>query len=319
MVDLSLKICGQSTSPIEICDVTSSTAFEQVTDSVQEPPGSVQCAEPWQRTKAEENKQGTKTAPKTIVFIHGMLFTPLCWQQWISYYQAKGYKCIAPAWPGRDKPIETLRNNHPDAQLGKLTLADVVEHYTKIIKGLDEKPILIGHSMGGLIVQILLQRDLAAAGIAIDSSPPKGVFNLKWSFLKANWPIFSPFVSRDEPYYIPFEHFQYAFVHTLPLEEQRAAYEKYVIPESRNVAWGALSDVAKVDFKKQHPPLLLIAGSDDNIIPASLNTANYRKYEQSPGITDFKEFAGRTHFIIGQKNWEEVANYIVSWLNEKGL
>lgn len=256
---------------------------------------------------------------KTIVFLHGMFMTPLCWEQWVNYFQAKGYKCIAPAWPGRDKPIDTLRKNHPDPQVGKLTLSDVMEHLANTIKKLDEKTILIGHSMGGLIVQILLQMNLATAGVAIDSAPPAGVFTTKWSFLKSNWPMITPFVSRHEPRHMSFEDFQYAFVNTLPLAEQQAAYEKYVVPESRMVPRESLGGIAKINFKKQHAPLLLIAGSDDNIIPPSLNKANYEKYRQSSSVTDFKEFAGRTHFIIGQTGWEEVADYVLTWLNDKGV
>ena len=256
---------------------------------------------------------------KTIVFVHGMFVTPLCWEGWVNYFQAHGYPCVAPAWPGRDQPVSTLKNNHPDPQLGRLTLAEVIAHHVRIIQGLDEKPILIGHSMGGLITQILLQRDLAAAGVAIDSGPPLGVLTTKLSFFKVNWPVINPFVSATEPYYMPFEAFQYAFVNTLSLEEQRAAYDNYAVPESRQVGRGALSNLAKVDFKQARAPLLLIAGSADNIIPPSLNRTNYEKYKASPSVTDFKEFAGRTHFIIGQKNWEEVADYVRSWLSRQGL
>jgi pimeloyl-ACP methyl ester carboxylesterase len=256
---------------------------------------------------------------KTIVFLHGMFMTPLCWEQWVNHFQAKGYKCIAPAWPGRDKPIDSLRKNHPDPQVGRLTLSDVIEHLANTIKKLDEKPILIGHSMGGLIVQILLQKNLATAGVAIDSAPPAGVFTTKWSFLKSNWPMITPFVSRHEPRHMSFEDFQYAFVNTFPLAEQQAVYERYVVPESRMVPRESLGGIAKIDFKKQHAPLLLIAGSNDNIIPPSLNKANYEKYRQSFSVTDFKEFAGRTHFIIGQTGWEEVADYVLTWLNDKGV
>ncbi len=256
---------------------------------------------------------------KTIVFVHGMFMTPLCWEQWVNYYQAKGYQCLAPAWPGRDQSIDALRKNHPDPQLGKLTLTHIVEHFTGVIGKLGDKPVIIGHSMGGLIVQILLQRDLAAAGVAIDSAPPAGVFTTRFSFLKSNWPMINPLISGHEPRQMSFEDFQYAFVNTLPLAEQQAAYNKYVVPESRMVPRESLGGIAKVDFKKPHAPLLLTAGSDDNIIPAPLNKANYEKYRPSASITDFKEFAGRTHFIIGQKGWEEVADYTLAWLNDKGV
>jgi alpha-beta hydrolase superfamily lysophospholipase len=196
-------------------------------------------------------------------------------------------------------------------------LGRVLEHFADTIKTLDEKPIIIGHSMGGLAVQLLLQRDLAVAGVAIDSAPPMGVFTTKWSFLKSNWPHITPFVSQNSPIEMTFERFQYTFVNSFPLAEQRAAYERYVVPESRRIPRNSLT--ARVDFKKSHPPLLLIAGSADNIIPVSLIKSNYAKYKRTSSVTDFKEFAGRTHFIIGQKNWEEVAEYILAWLNEKGV
>lgn len=248
---------------------------------------------------------------KTIVLIHGMYMTASCWEQWVGYYQAKGYQCFAPAWPGRDRPVDVLRQRHPDPQLAKLTLSQVVEHYRRFVGTLAEKPILIGHSMGGLAVQILLQEDLAAAGVAIDSAPPAGVFTLQWSFLKSNWPHITPFASLNNPIEMTFERFQYTFVNTVPLAEQRAAYDAYVVPESRRVPRESLT--ARIDFKRPHPPLLLIAGSADHIIPASLNKSNYAKYKQSPSVTGFKEFPGRNHFIIGQKNWEEVADYALEW------
>ena len=137
--------------------------------------------------------------PTTIVFVHGMYVTPLCWEPWVAYCQAQGYTSLAPAWPGRERPIETLRRHPLDPQLGRLTLGDVVGHFTKTITALDERPVLVGHSMGGLVVQLLLQRDIAAAGVAIDSAPPRGVFSTKWSFLRSNWPHITPFVSQAVP------------------------------------------------------------------------------------------------------------------------
>jgi len=248
-----------------------------------------------------------------------MYMTPLCWEHWLDYFQAKGYHCIAPAWPGRDKPVETLRKSHPDPQLSTLTLSQVIVHYVILIKILDEKPILIGHSMGGLVVQLLLQKYVGIAGVAIDSAPPQGVFTTELPFLRSNWPHINPFVSQASPIQMTLERFQYTFVNNLPLEIQQSAYERYVVPESRRVPAQSLTKVAAINFSNPHPPLLLVAGSNDHLIPASLNQTNYKKYKRSPSITDFKEFAGRTHFIIGQPGWEEVAGYITAWLDEKGV
>jgi pimeloyl-ACP methyl ester carboxylesterase len=254
---------------------------------------------------------------KTIVFIHGMFMTPLCWEHWIERFQAKGYRCVAPAWPGRDAPIDLQRKNHPDPSLGKLKLRDVVEKIASAIGELKEKPVLIGHSMGGLVVQLLLQRDLALAGVAIDPAPPQGVFTAKWSFLRANFPAINPFVPVTRPVEMTFENFQYAFVNTLPPAEQRAAYDRYVVPESRGVPTQSLTSVAKVDFSKPHPPLLITAGEQDHIVPASLNRTNYQKY-RGPSITEFKEFPGRDHFGIGERGWEEIADYSLAWLEKVG-
>lgn len=248
---------------------------------------------------------------KTIVFIHGMFMTPLCWEKWIPYYEARGYRIFAPAWPGRDKSVEELNKAHPDPELAKLKLNHIVDHLENFIKGLEEKPALIGHSMGGLVVQLLLQRDIAAGGVAIDPAPPAGVFTTEFSFLKANFPAINPFlISR--PVKMSFEHFQYAFVNTLPLEEQRAAYDRYVVPESRNVPISSLSAAGRVDFKRLRRPLLITAGEKDHIIPASLNRSNYEKYH-GPAVTDFKQFTGRDHFLIGSRGWEEVAEYCLQW------
>ena len=251
---------------------------------------------------------------KTIVLIHGMFMTPLCWEKWIPYYEAKGFRVLAPAWPGRDKPVEELRAAHPDPELAKLKLNHIVDHMEAYIKGLDEKPAIIGHSMGGLVVQLLLQRDLAVAGIAIDPAPPAGVFTTEFSFIKANFPAINPFL-LSQPVQMTFERFQYAFVNTLPLDEQRDAYDRFVVPESRGVPTSSLVAAGKVDFSKLRRPLLITAGEKDHIIPASLNRSNYQKYK-GPSVTDFKEFAGRDHFVIGEHGWEEVADYCLTWLEK---
>ncbi|MBC7876723.1 MAG: alpha/beta fold hydrolase [Anaerolineales bacterium] len=249
---------------------------------------------------------------KIIVLIHGMFMNSRCWEKWIPYYESKGFRVLAPAWPGRDKPVEELNAAHPDLELAKLKLNHIVDYMESFIKGLDEKPAIIGHSMGGLAVQVLLQRDVAIAGIAIDPAPPAGVFSTEWSFVKSNFPATNPFL-LSKPVKMIFEHFQYAFVNTLPLDEQRAAYDRYVVPESRGVPTSSLGAAGKVDFNKLRRPLLITAGQNDHIIPPSLNKTNYQKYK-GPSVTDFKKFAGRDHFLIGSKGWQEVADYCLNWL-----
>ncbi len=248
----------------------------------------------------------------TIVFIHGMYMSSLCWENWVTYFSTRGYQCLAPAWPGRDRPVEALRNQDHDPQLANLTLNDVVRHYAGVIHSLPVKPVLIGHSMGGLVVQLLLQNEEVAAGVAIDSAPPMGVLTTAWPFLKSNWPHINPLVRLGNPVEMSFARFQYTFTNDMPLKAQHAAFDRYVVPESRRVPRQSLG--ARVDFRRAHAPLLLIAGSNDHLIPASLNRTNYARYKASPSQTDYKEFAGRTHFIVGQEGWEDVAGYIDGWL-----
>ena len=251
------------------------------------------------------------------VFIHGMYMTPLCWEHWIDYYQSKGRHCLAPAWPGRDAPIETLRRNHPDPALGRLKLRDVVDHMETFIKSLSGKPVVIGHSMGGLVAQLLLQKDLAAAAVAIDPAPPQWVITASWPFVKANFPHINPLVPVTRPVEMSFPRFQYCFVNTLPEDQQRAAYDRYAVPESRGVPTQTLTSVAHIDFKKPHAPLLITGGERDHLIPASLSRATYRRYAANGSVTDLKVFPGRDHFVIGEPGWQEVAEFVLSWLDQK--
>lgn len=253
---------------------------------------------------------------RTIAFIHGNFVGKHCWDLWAARCQARGYRTVQIAYPGRDKPVQALKQNLSDPALGKLTIGEAIDHHVQVLRSLPEKPVIIGHSFGGLLTQLMLQRDLGVAAVAIDSVPPQGVLALKWSFFRSLWPVLNPLIPASKPYYMTFEHFQYTFVNTLPLAEQRAAYDAQVVPESRRLARGGLSRAARIDFKRIHAPLLMIAGEKDHIMPASLNRANYERYKQSPSITDFKEFPGRDHYIIAERGWEEVADYALDWATQ---
>jgi alpha-beta hydrolase superfamily lysophospholipase len=253
---------------------------------------------------------------RTIVFIHGMYMNARCWEHWVPWFEKKGFRCLAPDWPGRDAAPAALRAAHPDPRVAELTLTTVLHHFDSIIRLTREKPILVGHSMGALAAQLLLQGGVASAAVAIDSAPPLGVLTPRWSFHRSNWPHITPFKRLDVPVEMTPKRFRYTFVHTMSSDEQQAAYERYVVPESRRVPRETLTRTARVDFKAPHPPLLLIAGSEDHIIPPSLNRTNFRRYTDTGSVTTFKEFAGRTHFIIGQENWEEVAQFVCDWVEE---
>jgi pimeloyl-ACP methyl ester carboxylesterase len=255
---------------------------------------------------------------KTIILIHGAWMTHSCWESFAHFLKKGGYRVLAPAWPYKEKPISEQRKN-PDPRLGTLGIKEIVDHYAKIIEKEKEPPILIGHSFGGLFVQMLLDRGLGAAGIAIDPAPPKGIFSFYPSVIwSLRLPLLTPLAWRKVLHW-PFKHFQYAFVNTMPLEAQRIAYDNFTVPESGRIFWqealSPLINVARVNFKNnQRAPLLIIAGSKDHIVPAIINRSNFKKYRNLNAKTSFKEFPGRGHWIIAEPGWEEVAAYSQNWI-----
>jgi pimeloyl-ACP methyl ester carboxylesterase len=255
---------------------------------------------------------------KTIVFITGAFVSHTCWDEWKLYFESKGFVCIVPPWPCKNNSASALRNKQPhDRDLAALTLSELIEYYAKIVKDYPIKPIIIGHSLGGLITQILVNRELAAAGVAIHSAPPSGVIPYEFSFLKAGWKALGIFTSLKKTYLMSFKDWQFAFVNGMPLTIQQESYERFTIPESKTVVRGGLTSAARVDFEKAHAPILLTSGDKDNIIPASLNYRNAEKYKKNGSVTDYKEFKGRNHFVLGQPTWKEDADYIFDWINKQ--
>jgi pimeloyl-ACP methyl ester carboxylesterase len=254
---------------------------------------------------------------KSILFVTGAFVSNSCWDEWRTYFEKRGFTTAAPAWPFKNGTAAELRKRQPDdTDLAALTLNQLVDHYANAAKGFPEKPIIIGHSLGGLITQIMINRDLGAAGVAIHSVPPLGIIPYEFSFLKGGWKSLGIFTSMKKTYMMSFKDWQYAFVNGMPLDEQHAAYDKFTIPESKTVARGGLSSAAKVDFNKAHPPLLITAGSTDNIIPAHLNARNFKKYAKTDSILEYREFPGRNHFVLGQPGWEGDAEFVLNWLNK---
>jgi pimeloyl-ACP methyl ester carboxylesterase len=257
------------------------------------------------------------TAP--IVFIHGMFMTPLCWEGWEARFREAGRSVTAPAWPFHEGSVTDLRAKQPDPGLGALGLSDVVDAMTTAVESLPEKPVLVGHSMGGLVAQLLLARGVASGVVAIDSAPPSGVFTTQPSFLKANWPMINPLHPVHEPHMITLEEFAYGFANTLEPVDQAAAYERYAVPESRLIPRDSLGHAGHLDFSAPHQPLLLISGGDDHIIPAALNEHNFTHYRDADSVTELKEFPGRDHLTIVEPGWEDVADFALDWLVKQGL
>jgi pimeloyl-ACP methyl ester carboxylesterase len=250
---------------------------------------------------------------KTVMFIHGAWLTPASFDLFRTRYEGQGYTCVAPAWPYDDRPIAELRRSSPP-ELAKLSIAQIVDHYAKAIQALPEEPILIGHSFGGLIVQLLLDRGLGAAGVAISPAPPRGVL----AHPLAVWTSRSVFLSWNGwNRVLPMSQkgFNEGFGNLLSPAEQRAAYERHVIPTPGRIFFqAALGLGTGVNFgNADRAPLLLTAAEKDRTVPLPMVRANFKKYRRPSAVTAFKTFPNHSHWLIQEPEWHEVADYAIQW------
>ena len=249
-----------------------------------------------------------------ILFVHGAWVNGRCWDSFRGRYAARGYTCHAPSWPHDERPVEELRAS-PDPALAGVGIGEIVAHYKAKAEELGGKPILIGHSFGGLFVQRLVSMGLGCAAVAIDSAPPFGVLP-SFDALRAAFPVIKVPGHWKKVLTMSEDDFGATFANGVPPEERAAAYAQYVVPTPGRVyaqaTWSP--KLVKVDFKKQDRcPLLLVAGGEDKTISPSMNRANHGKYVAGP-VTDFHEFAGRSHFLIAEPGWEEVADHVIDWV-----
>jgi pimeloyl-ACP methyl ester carboxylesterase len=257
--------------------------------------------------------------PDSIVLIHGLWMTPRSWEKWVQHYEGKGYRVIAPAYPGLEVEVEALRED--PSPIEALTVPGVVDHLEGIIGGLDKPPIIMGHSFGGLFTQILLDHGYGAAGVAIDSVPAEGIKVVPVSQIRASFPVLRNPANRHKA--VPFtpEQFHYAFANTLSEEESAEVYERYHVPAPGGFLWGGVlanftpgHQDTYVNFRNEdRAPLLFIAGGDDNLVPPAVNESNVKHYRHTKSVTDYKEFPGRSHYTVGQDGWKEVADYALEW------
>ncbi len=263
-------------------------------------------------------------APDTIVLIHGFWVTPRSWEDWIARYESRGYRVLAPAYPGFEVEVEAL--NRDPSPIEALTVPAVVEHLEAVIGELDSPPILIGHSAGGTFVQILLDHGFGAAGVAINSAPTEGVRALPLSQLKSTFPVFKNPANRHRAVGLTHEQWQYAFTNTFSEEDSRALYERYAVPASGGILWGIVlanfepgHQDAWVDYKNDdRAPLLFISGSEDHLMPPSVQRSNAKHYKSNT-ITEIKEYEGRPHLLPAYDGWEEVADYALTWAADHAL
>ncbi|GAA0404245.1 hypothetical protein Acor_24290 [Acrocarpospora corrugata] len=258
------------------------------------------------------------TAPDTIVLIHGFWVTPRSWEHWITHFEAKGFRVLAPAYPGFEAGVEAL--NADPTPIEQVTIPQIVESLETLIGGLDQPPILMGHSAGGVFTQILLDHGYGAAGVAINSAPTEGVAVVPLSQLKATFPVLKNPANRHKAVAFNHDQWHYAFTNTFTEEESRALYERYAIPASGSIFWeSALATLQPgrqgswVDYHNDdRAPLLFISGELDHLMPPKVQQSNARHYKSST-VTEIKEYAGYSHLLPAQEGWQEIADYALDW------
>ncbi|WP_345143835.1 alpha/beta hydrolase [Flavobacterium ginsengiterrae] len=252
---------------------------------------------------------------KTIVFITGAFTSNSCWENWIVFFESQGYKTTAPPWPYKNESATILRTKNND-KIASTRLGDLLDYYTEIIETLSEKPILIGHGYGGLLTQLLVEKDLALCAVCIHSFAPKNICTGKFSFYNRIWSSLGFFTSTQKSHLITFKEWQDFFVNCLLLDEQKSSYTKYVVPESKLLIRDLYSAKAKINFRKKHVPLLFLTGSDDELIPQKLAYCNYKMYKNMHSLTCYKECKNTNHLVLIQPDWKETADCIADWLNK---
>lgn len=255
-----------------------------------------------------------------IVLIHGMWMTPRSWDFWVDHYADRGYRAIAPGWPGVKDPAETRRD--PSALKG-LNIKKCMDHYEELIRGLGRKPIIIGHSFGGLFTQLLLDRGLGAAGVVIGTAAPKGIQVLPASTLRASFPALKNPFNRDGLCPLSKNQFRWRFTNTVSQEESDRIYEEHYIPGTNSAFFdAAFSNVSRntpaaVNYENPaRGPLLLICGTEDRISPLAVNKKLVKLQSRNPAPTELKVYAGRPHFMAGLDGWEELADTALNWTLE---
>jgi pimeloyl-ACP methyl ester carboxylesterase len=270
----------------------------------------------WERAEVE---RANSSGLPAVVFVHGLWLLPSSWDGWRKLFEDNGYITLAPGWPDDPRTREQAYAN-PEVFAGK-SVQDVTDHYLAVISELTKKPAVIGHSFGGLIVQKIADEGAAAATVAIDNAPIKGVLPLPLSALKSGSPVLRNPANRHKAIALTFEQFQYGWANNLDEAEARKLYDTYHVPASGEPLFEAgfanfmLHGDTKVDVKNPNRgPLLIISGTNDTTAPRAFTHGSYEKQQKNPQVTEYVEIEGRGHSLILDHGWPDVANPALTFI-----
>jgi non-heme chloroperoxidase len=261
----------------------------------------------------QEVERANKTGLVPVVFIHGLWLLPSSWDRWAYRFEEAGFTALTPGWPD-DPNTVTEADAHPEVFANK-TVGQVADHFEAIIRGLAKKPAVIGHSFGGLLAQILAGRGCAAATVAIDPAPFRGVLPLPISALKSAWPVLGNPANRKRAVPLTFEQFRYAFANAVSEDEAHELYNTFAVPAAGaplfQAATANLNPWTEVKVDTDNPdrgPLLIISGEKDHTVPWAIANASFKLQKDNPGITEIVEIPGRGHALTIDSGWREVAD-----------
>jgi pimeloyl-ACP methyl ester carboxylesterase len=253
-----------------------------------------------------------------IVLIHGLWLTSRSWEGWKERFESGGHQVLAPAWPRMQGEVEDIRRD--PSPLNGLGITEIADHYAKIVGELDRPPIIIGHSFGGLITELLLDRGLGAVGVALSPAPVKGVLRLPIAQLRAAFPALKNPANINRTVELTPKQFHYAFTNAMNEADSKAAYDRYEVPGPAKPLFQAAfanfnpNAPSKVDFHKaDRAPLLVIGNGADHTVPASVSKEAATRLAKSNAVVEYTEFPGRPHFTAGAPGWETVADYALEW------
>ena len=265
------------------------------------------------------------TRPTTILLIHGMWMTGKSWQPWIRHYAQRGFDVLAPSWPGLDVGVEALRSD--PTPLARLRTQQIVDHYHAIIRDLPNPPIIIGHSYGGAITQVLLDRGLGAAGIGLHAAFVKGVYTLPWRTVRSTWRIaLNPLNAHRAPA-LTHGEFHHAFASSVDRLESDLIYAQQCVPTAGRAFFEGITanlhrhSALAVDPRNHtRAPLLLVGSEADNLLPFPMQRATHHFYRHSRAVTELVQMPGRSHDTLSQDGWETVADRVLAWaLDRAGM
>jgi non-heme chloroperoxidase len=269
--------------------------------------------------EAQQIEQANATGRVPIVFVHGLWLLPSSWDRWAVVFDEAGYAPLTPGWPDDPQTVEEA-NANPEVFAHK-TVGDVADHFAEVIGGLAKRPAVIGHSFGGLLTQILAGRGLAAASVAIDPAPFRGVLPLPVSALKSARPVLGNPANRNRAVPLTYEQFRFGFANAVSEDEAKELYSTFAVPASGiplfQAATANLNPWTEAKVNSKNPdrgPLLIISGEKDNTVPWAIANASFKRQKRNPGVTEIAEMAGRGHALTIDSGWREVADTALAFV-----